>query len=59
MSEWIDVDLKKPPTGVEILICTEWLFVTTSHYFDKGYAEGFNDFDGDVTHWMPLPEPPK
>lgn len=61
MSEWISVTEKMPP---------EWFYclLMTTHY--KTAVEGFWDgmnFKASrapsdavrVTHWMPLPEPPK
>ena len=50
--EWIDVRDRRPDHGNPVLVRTtepgfeiDWL--------DCGY------FYHDVTHWMPLPEPPK
>lgn len=56
---WISVGECVPPPKIEVVISTEWKSVTTDVYFDKGYAEGFSNYDGAVTHWKPLPKPPK
>jgi hypothetical protein len=68
MSEWISVEERLPEQIGPILACyTEfnrcespirvvgWVFFTSSKQFaipSGGYAK-------EVTHWMPLPEPPK
>lgn len=54
---WIDIDFEKPDVGVEVIIQTEDGNVTTDVYFDKGYAEGFNKWDGLVVYWQYLPAP--
>lgn len=50
--EWISVRRQEPPTNKEILVRTNKGKIFT---YSLGIGEGF----GDVTHWMPLPEPPK
>ena len=70
-SEWISVDERFPEEGDEIILCTEdgivgagrFFFLGEGHYFRWIAGEG-SDFDDDfvetnVTHWMPLPEPPE
>lgn len=65
MSEWISVKEQKPPEG--------WLIIAYRYYADPSILQ--SDFglhvDGkftsggpimlerDVTHWMPIPKPPK
>lgn len=53
---WIDLNERKPTCEVEVIICTDFGLVTTDTYSDHGYAEGFNNYNGFVTHWMPMPE---
>lgn len=50
--EWISVGQQEPPTNKEILVRTNKGKIFS---YSLGDGEGF----GDVTHWMPLPEPPK
>jgi len=66
MSNWIKVDDRLPQTGVRVLLCG-------SANKEKVVFEGYTHFSGafflanshkkvienNVTHWQPLPEPPK
>lgn len=52
---WISVDERLPEKGVKVLIC-----------WDTGYVNIGDRFlicqylnDKEITHWMPLPEPPE
>ena len=68
---WIDINNKKPNNYQDAIIC-RGDYVGFSTYWEEGhnddgpgfYAESCG-YDGsefeilaDVTHWMPLPEPP-
>lgn len=63
-NEWVSVDERLPTPG-ERVIATDGQFVGEG-YFDSccgwfrygGFEWRFFDVEGDVTHWMPLPEPP-
>jgi hypothetical protein len=59
MSEWISVEERLPEESgwylVNIFVPFDLDFMNLSHY-SKGY--GWNN-PATVTHWMPLPEPPK
>ena len=74
MSKWIDArDFKTPPPdGDEVLVCTECGAIVVYHFgkavFSRGskklydweiYIDGEWSITMSVTHWMPLPEPPK
>jgi hypothetical protein len=58
MSEWIMCGERLPPNNTEV-------FISNGTWVSNGYREGIKYyFDEDhpashVTHWMPLPEPPK
>ena len=62
MGEWISVEKRTPPVGVDVLVIDEYGGIYTGQYCDDGtwdlllasWEGGFTD----VTHWMPLPEPP-
>jgi hypothetical protein len=63
-SQWISVEDRLPPLG-EVLICTVGNWVGAAWHHGEG---GFETGSGlritmvgalRVTHWMPLPEPPK
>lgn len=51
--EWIPVAKTLPDVGVEVLVYSEIVGICVDYY--DGDAFGYFD----VTHWMPLPQPPK
>ena len=60
MNEWISVRDRLPEDQVEVLVATRSKngvrnidkgYLAIDHFIHRGRAE--------VTHWMPLPEPPK
>ena len=59
--EWISVEDRLPDTGVEVMTLMRgvhmlaWRTKDTEWINDNDESEGINC----VTHWMPLPEPPK
>jgi hypothetical protein len=58
---WISVKDRMPSDGDSVLVwgCG---FIEIGWYNEDlrtWQAEDFNYDDGEVTHWMPLPEPPK
>ena len=66
MGEWISVKDRLPENGQEVLA---WFPGDPEHYFGaKARISVFfsrnklfigNDYRGNPTHWMPLPDPPK
>jgi hypothetical protein len=65
MSEWVSVKDRLPSEGGRYWVYVEEITDTgKSHYqWNAAYGE-FHRFtetnmNGTVTHWMPLPEPPK
>ena len=65
MSEWVNVKEKLPSigkalvfSGVAGVMVGYFAGHNTSHYVWKSYI-GYVFWDDEVTHWMPLPEPPK
>lgn len=50
---WIPVTERLPDVGIEVLIYSEDDGVCVDYYV----GDSFGYYD--VTHWMPLPEPPK
>lgn len=62
--QWISVERDLPRDFVDVLIWDEIdKAMFTGHYneFDGWTVDGFADskYDFKITHWMPLPEPPK
>lgn len=65
MNEWISINERFPHKGQQVLVWFAnspepyidcWTFDNSNQYFrDFKPARG----DMNVTHWMPLPEPPK
>ena len=60
--EWIRVEDKLPPRLYRVLIATEGKYVQeeTAYWSNGTWKWGQNDTEtvGNVTHWMPLPDPP-
>ena len=61
--EWINFDEVKPNDGQYVLSVTSEGIMEVM-YFDKDWCNCLCQYDGlvkvfNVTHWMPLPEPPK
>ena len=62
VQEWISVKDGLPENGKEsVLIALRWGEVDIGWCEDGRWRSEFvNEYeDGEVTHWMPLPEPPK
>ena len=62
-SKWIPVTEQLPDDGGCVLIALRWGYVDMGWYdkqFERWTSEFVNRYeDGEITHWMPLPEPPK
>ena len=63
-SEWISVEERLPEADVEVLVVVKIgdrvSVVTDRIYANKWFNYGkIGHLPGYVTHWMPLPEPPK
>ena len=62
VQEWISVTERLPEKGEEsVLIASRWGEVDIGWCEDSRWRSEFvNEYeDGEVTHWMPLPNPPK
>jgi hypothetical protein len=66
MDKWISVKDEQPPKDTDIYIHTEH-GGTTVAYWNNEYnkfaievmSSEFIEVIGEITHWMPLPKPPK
>lgn len=61
-SEWISVKDRLPERKEDVyLCCIDSLAFPGTQYIRilKFYGDGTWEHGGNVTHWMPLPEPPK
>jgi len=58
--DWIDVDDQMPEERVTVLVAirTPGIPFTIAYHFAHNWHAGFGE-SVDVTHWMPLPEPPE
>ena len=69
VQEWVSVDDRLPEEGEYVLCVLKGFnyggkiqtckFVPADKFKDKPYFEHFRNGFPSVTHWMPLPEPPK
>ena len=62
VQEWISVKDRLPESGKEgVLIALRWGAVDIGWCEDGRWSSEFiNEYEeGEVTHWMPLPNPPK
>ena len=69
VQEWISVDDRLPEEGEYVLCVLKGFnyggkiqvckFVPADEFKDKPYFEHFRNGFPSVTHWMPLPQPPK
>ena len=62
VQEWISVTERLPESGKEsVLIALRWGEVDIGWCEDGRWRSEFvNEYeDGEVTHWMPIPQPPK
>lgn len=57
VQRWIPVTERLPEDEAEVLVCHKNGFVTDNARF--GTHWWFADDQNPITHWMPLPEPPK
>lgn len=59
-TKWIPVTERLPKYGEVVLIAFRWDAVDTGWCCEYGWRGEYAPYeDGEVTHWMPLPEPPK
>ena len=60
--KWISVDERLPEKFHNVLTarkCGDWFSIDIEGILATGKWSGDIFTDNDVTHWMPLPEPPK
>ena len=58
--EWISVESRLPERGQKVLYYFDVTGVSAGQYLgDNCFGGKLGFLCGDVTHWMPLPEPPK
>jgi len=56
---WIPASERLPEDGKPVWVCTIWNEQHSGFLIDGVWVGLFRDFrEGEITHWMPLPEPP-
>ena len=58
MNGWISIKDRLPEAGSYVLVYLDFGYgysITTNSYIKSGFVT----CEKEVTHWMPLPEPPK
>ena len=63
MSEWVSIEDRLPKRQENVLVASKHDFVCIASLTNNHRNNKFYDGDGlainSITHWMPLPEPPK
>ena len=58
--KWMSVFCKLPPVGINVIVCTTNKNIAIDYRYSGSESIGCTEFNRySVTHWMPLPEPPK
>ena len=57
VQRWIPVTERLPENSATVLVCHKNGFVTTNAWLDAHWW--FKNERNPITHWMPLPQPPK
>ena len=59
--KWIPVTERLPANGDTVIVCDAREDYVNCFWYDMGwwYSEGYRVSLDEITHWMPLPEPPK
>ena len=65
-SQWVSVEDEKPDIGQYVLVYLKDGIMQCAQYSRSGYDDRdlgnldyYNKGQGEITNWMPLPEPPK
>ena len=59
VQEWVSVDDRLPEDGDVVIICTNKNFVYAGELIGDTWFLDNDSWTATVTHWMPLPQPPK
>ena len=59
VQEWISVKDRLPDDDEVVIICTDKNFVYAGELIGDTWFLDNDSWTATVTHWMPLPEPPK
>ena len=59
VQEWISVDDRLPEKDEIVIICTDKNFIYAGELIGDTWFLDNDSWTETVTHWMPLPQPPK
>ena len=59
VQEWISVDDRLPKKDEIVIICTDKNFIYAGELVGDTWFLDNDSWTETVTHWMPLPQPPK
>ena len=59
VQEWISVDDRLPEKDEIVIICTDKNFIYAGELIGDTWFLDNDSWTATVTHWMPLPAPPK
>ena len=59
MPQWISVDDRLPEDDEIVIICTDENFIYAGELVGDTWILDNDSWTATVTHWMPLPQPPK
>ena len=59
VQEWISVNDRLPDDDEVVIICTDKNFVYAGELIGDTWFLDNDSWTATVTHWMPLPQPPK
>ena len=59
VQEWISVDDRLPEHDEIVIICTDENFIYAGELVGDTWFLDNDSWTATVTHWMPLPQPPK
>ena len=59
VQEWISVDDRLPEEDEIVIICTDENFIYAGELIGDTWFLDNDSWTETVTHWMPLPQPPK
>jgi len=64
--KWVDAQKKEPLSDTHVLVLLHGKFPAVSYFFIDSFGHWYSSeweiydkaYDGDVTHWMPIPKLP-
>ena len=59
LQEWISVKDRLPKNDEIVIICTDKNFIYAGELIGNTWFLDNDSWTATVTHWMPLPQPPK